>query len=160
MRGFFRIRFGAQGLWLGVWPRLRARQPSIGEKAKRPCGRILIMDDEPMLRKLSAEFLSKLGYDVTTAASGEEAVELYRMAGAKNQPFDAVIMDLRVPGGMGGKEAIEKLKALDPHIKAIISSASSEDPVLTNYKRYGFSAAVNKPFNLHDLQQALQSVHN
>lgn len=124
--------------------------------AARRDGRILVMDDEEMLRDLSAKILRRFGYEVATAADGHEAIELYKKAKRK-KPFDAVIMDLSVPNGLGGKETIGRLRELDPNVKAILSSGSPKShPVLVNYKNYGFSATIDKPFEFRELKDILK----
>lgn len=129
------------------------------EKLTENCdGNILVMDDEAALRDISVEFLSKLGYQVTTAGDGDEAIKKYRKAKQEKHPFDAVIIDLNVPGGMGGRETISKLRKLNPKIKAIVSSGEVDNPVMANYKDFGFSASIAKPFHLNDLNQALDQL--
>lgn len=121
-------------------------------------GSILVMDDEDIIRKLATQMLEKMGFGVTVARSGEEALRLYHQAFTAGQAFDAVILDLTVPGGMGGKETIGKLLELDPNVKAIVSSGYSNDPVLSNYTRYGFRQAVGKPYRIQELSDALHAV--
>ncbi|MDJ0884861.1 MAG: PAS domain S-box protein, partial [Desulfobacterales bacterium] len=121
-------------------------------------GRILVMDDEEFIRTLAQDMLSTLGYKVKTARDGEDAVASYIEARDAGQPFDAVILDLTVPGGMGGKETIAQLRERDPAVKAIVSSGYSNDPVIANYARYGFQAAVKKPYRLQEISKALHSL--
>ena len=121
-------------------------------------GRILVMDDEEALRKVLKIMLTKLGYEVEIAKEGSEAIKLYKKAKESGNPYNAVILDLTVPGGMGGKEAIQKLLEVDPLVKAIVSSGYSDDPVLSNYERYGFKGIVAKPFEAVILSKALHEV--
>jgi PAS domain S-box-containing protein len=121
-------------------------------------GKVLLMDDEKSIRDVAGEILKELGYRVEFARGGAEAIELYKKALALNDPYAAVIMDLTVPGGMGGKEAIEKLLAIDPHIKAIVSSGYSNDPILSDFSRYGFSGVITKPYSLGSFSKSLQKV--
>jgi signal transduction histidine kinase/CheY-like chemotaxis protein len=121
-------------------------------------GKILVMDDEDFIREIANQMLSKMGYEVSVAKDGNEAIEIYRQAQQSKEPFDAVIMDLTVPGGMGGKEAIQKLKELDPNIKALVSSGYSNDPIMSNFKDYGFEGVVKKPYRIQDMSDALRSV--
>jgi PAS domain S-box-containing protein len=118
-------------------------------------GRILVMDDEEMIRKLAGELLSFLGYEVDFAINGSEAVERYRKALNSNKPFDAVILDLTVKGGMGGKETIQKLLKIDPQVIGILSSGYCNDPEITDYGRYGFSGVVTKPYTMGELGEKL-----
>lgn len=118
-------------------------------------GNILVMDDEEMVRDIAGEILMHIGYSVAFAENGEDAVALYRRALEQNKPFDAVIMDLTIPGGMGGKETMEKLLELDPKVLALVSSGYSNDPILADYKRYGFKGVVLKPYVIQDLGKAL-----
>lgn len=116
---------------------------------------ILIMDDEEMIRSLSSELLSLLGYQVYTCKNGEEAIDIYKTAQELGRPFNAVIMDLTIPGGMGGKEAAQNILAIDPEARLIVSSGYSNDPVLAEYSKYGFIAAVSKPYTVDKLIKTL-----
>ena len=121
-----------------------------------PCrGKILVMDDEEAIRKLCRDVLNHFGYEAALASNGAEAVELYGQAKQAGEPFAAVILDLIVPGGMGGKEAINKLREIDPDIKAIVSSGYSDDPVTADFRKHGFSGFVAKPYDINDLVQVL-----
>jgi PAS domain S-box-containing protein len=121
-------------------------------------GRILVMDDEPAVRTLAVNMLNYLGHDVVVAESGHAAIEHYRRALKRGQPFDAVMLDLVVPGGMGGRETIDELTEIDPAVNAIIVSGYAQDPTLTEYRDYGFKAVIAKPFTLQELSTALNSV--
>ena len=121
-------------------------------------GRVLFMDDEEVVRNTAYGILKKLGYDVELAKDGAEAVEKYRAAQEVSRPFNAVIMDLTVPGNMGGREAIGRLRAIDPGVKAILSSGYSNDPVMTNFREYGFCDMVVKPYQISDLGKTLRKV--
>jgi len=118
-------------------------------------GRVLVMDDEEMLRTLTSRLLAHLGYQVTTCACGEEAIALYAAARERGAPFAAVIMDLTVPGGMGGKEAARHILACDPEAKLIVSSGYSNDQALSDYRSYGFCGAVLKPYQVSELAETL-----
>ena len=120
--------------------------------------RVLIMDDEEMVREVLGEMLKILGYEVEFALDGKEAIAKFLEAKQKGCPFALVIMDLTVPGGMGGKEAIGELRKIDPKIKAIVSSGYSKDDVLLQYKDYGFDAALVKPYRLEELKQVIEQV--
>jgi two-component system cell cycle sensor histidine kinase/response regulator CckA len=118
-------------------------------------GRILIMDDEDFIREIATEILQFAGYYVKSCADGREAVELFRDAWDRNSPFDAVILDLTVPGGMGGKETAARMLEIDPDALLIVSSGYSNDPVVANFERYGFSGVVSKPFDVVVLTREL-----
>ncbi len=119
---------------------------------------ILIMDDDPNVLQLLTESLRYLGHETETATDGKEALAKYRQALENGRPFDAVIMDLTIPGGMGGKEALTRLLELDPRAKVIVSSGYSKDDTITNYKRYGFCASLPKPYKLEILNSVLLNV--
>lgn len=121
-------------------------------------GTILVMDDEEMIREITGEILQNLGYTAEFAKNGREALELYRQAQERGSPFDAVILDLTVPGGMGGKETMRELLAIDPDARAIVSSGYSNDPVMAEFKRYGFRGFIVKPYHLTELSQVLQNI--
>jgi CheY-like chemotaxis protein len=119
-------------------------------------GKVLVMDDAKAVRDVTGAMLSYIGYDVEFARDGREAIALYREAKQSEEPFDAVILDLTVQGGMGGKEAIQLLLAVDPHIRAIISSGYSGDPIMSDYQEYGFKTAILKPYKMEELEEILE----
>ncbi|MBM3303400.1 MAG: response regulator, partial [Deltaproteobacteria bacterium] len=121
-------------------------------------GRILVMDDEEVLRNLIRDALTALGYEVQSAAEGNEALAYYSRAMTNGRPFDVVLMDLTIPGGMGGKEAIRRLQEIDPKVKAIASSGYSNDPIMAEFARYGFSAVLAKPYKIEELCGILRMV--
>lgn len=121
-------------------------------------GKILVMDDETMIRELAGEILRHLGYRVEFARDGAEAVARYAAALKSADPFDAVILDLTVRGGIGGKEAIKQLAVIDPNVKGIVSSGYSEDQEMTGFEEYGFCGAVAKPYTLEELGSKLGRV--
>lgn len=121
-------------------------------------GRILLMDDEELIRTVTGEMLMKLGYEVELAEDGAKAVDVYRKAKESGKPFDAVIMDLTIPGGMGGKDAIKKLLEIDPAIKAIVSSGYSDDPIMADYKKYGFKGCIAKPYKMAEVSRIVNEV--
>ncbi len=117
--------------------------------------RVLVMDDEEMIRDLAQQMLTRIGCEVEVAWDGVEAIDLYKEAVASGKPFDLTILDLTNSGGMGGIDTIERLLKIDPHVKAIISSGYSNDPVMGNFKQYGFCGALPKPFTLKQLEKVL-----
>jgi two-component system cell cycle sensor histidine kinase/response regulator CckA len=121
-------------------------------------GKILVMDDENIIREMLHKMLNLAGYEVELTSDGAEAIEQYSRARESGHPFDAVIMDLTIPGGMGGKEAIKELVKIDPNVKAIVSSGYATDPVMSDYKKYGFSAVVTKPYSVADIEKTLYSL--
>ncbi len=121
-------------------------------------GRILLMDDEKMILEVGQAVLVRLGYDVECAADGEDALVKYGEARRSGRPFDAVIMDLTIPGGMGGKDAVRKLLELDPAAKVIVSSGYSTDPVMADFRSYGFSGVVTKPYRIQALSKTVHDV--
>jgi PAS domain S-box-containing protein len=121
-------------------------------------GRILVMDDEAMIRDLLQEILSGFGYHVVCVGDGSEAVAAYQRAQEVGQPFAAVILDHTIPGGMGGLDALACLRALDPHIIALLSSGYANDPVMATFAQHGFSGVVSKPYTVQKLQEVLQRV--
>jgi two-component system cell cycle sensor histidine kinase/response regulator CckA len=119
-------------------------------------GRILVMDDEEIIRDVLNNMLEYLGYEVELSSDGLEALDKYRKAIQGGKRFDAIIMDLTIPGGKGGKEAIIELRKIDPGVKAIVSSGYSNDPVMSNYSEYGFTGAVKKPFKIEELGEVVK----
>ncbi len=120
--------------------------------------KILVLDDEEVIRETIRKMLEHLGCGVEIAREGKEALELFRKARQRGEPFDAVILDLTIRGGMGGKEAIRELLAIDPDIKAIVSSGYSNDPIIAEYGKYGFKGAIIKPFKINELGKILYKV--
>ncbi|MTI81866.1 MAG: PAS domain S-box protein [Firmicutes bacterium] len=123
-------------------------------------GRVLIMDDELLVRKVAGRIIKYLGYYVDYAQDGEEAITKYEKAISSGNTFDVVIMDLTIPGGMGGIETIKHLINIDPNVKAVVSSGYSTDPVMAEYKKYGFSAVVSKPYSIEELSKTMKEVIN
>lgn len=118
-------------------------------------GRILLMDDEAIVTDVATAMITVLGHEVECAAGGEQAIELFRQRKASGNPFDLVILDLTVKGGMGGEEAISILRQVDPGIVAVVSSGYADSPVVSNYRAYGFAAYLNKPYKIGDLKDCL-----
>ena len=121
-------------------------------------GRILVLDDEESIRVLLDKILSRIGYEVSFARDGSEAVAAYVRAKESGRSFSAVICDLTIRGGMGGREAIKELIAIDPQVKAIVSSGYSDDPAMAEYQKYGFSGVIAKPYKINELSHVLLEV--
>jgi two-component system, cell cycle sensor histidine kinase and response regulator CckA len=143
-------------------PAVKTETPTAEQKTAGPAkgqGRVLLMDDEEMVRKVLSGMLSLLGYQVDFACNGSQALEKFIQAKESGRPFDLVILDLTVPGAMGGKDAIQELLKVDPKVKAIVSSGYSEDPVMADFQKYGFSGVIAKPFRVSELGRILHEVN-
>ncbi|GAB4366490.1 MAG: hypothetical protein Kow0042_06430 [Calditrichia bacterium] len=142
--------------------------PATGQKPKAPTksreaftksvGRILFMDDEEMVQETTASLLQELGYQVELASDGEEALQKYQEFMDRGTPFDIVILDLTVPGGMGGELAIQKLREIDPRVTAVVTSGYSNDAIMSHYEDYGFKGCLKKPFNVEDMNRVLRQL--
>jgi CheY-like chemotaxis protein len=137
---------------------LPAAAPEEQTKLFKGEGRILVMDDEEYVRDIATQLLQYLGYSVQTAQEGKEALDLYKRGRESGERYAAVIMDLTVPGGMGGKETIREFKKFDPDVKAIVSSGYANDPIMANFREYGFDGMVPKPYKLEELAETLHQV--
>jgi PAS domain S-box-containing protein len=123
-------------------------------------GRVLVMDDEELIRELAQTALEFLGYQVDTVADGEACIAAYTRARDEGRPYAVLIMDLTIPGGMGGKEAIQRLRELDPDVCAIVSSGYSHGPEMANHKQHGFRGMVGKPYKIEELAKEITAVLN
>ncbi len=121
-------------------------------------GKILIMDDEEFIREFVSSALKIMGYESEAVANGQDAIDLYVEAMDYETPFDAVIMDLTIPGGMGGKEVIQQLLEVDSEVKAIVASGYANDPIMANCRQYGFSGVITKPFDICELSIVLNEI--
>jgi len=121
-------------------------------------GRILVMDDSDIIIEVVEVMLRRLGYEPVCTRDGASAVEIYRRSIQEHRHFDAVIMDLTIPGGVGGKEAIKEVLALNPGARVIVSSGYADDPIMSNFREHGFCGVIAKPFELYDLGAVLQRV--
>jgi CheY-like chemotaxis protein/TusA-related sulfurtransferase len=130
----------------------------IDKKILPGTGRILIMDDEEIIREVIVESLTSIGYQVDVTKDGEETIQYYQEAVKKENPYDAVILDLTIPGGKGGKETIKEIHKINPVAKVIVSSGYSKDPIMADYKKYGFAGVVPKPFNISELSNVLHEI--
>jgi len=119
---------------------------------------VLLMDDEEMLRRVGSRMLEVCGCTVETASDGKEALNKYRTAGEKGEPFDMVILDLTIPGGMGGQSTVKKIKEIDPKARVIVASGYSSDRILAEYREYGFDGRLAKPFRIEELKREITRV--
>jgi len=152
---------GRGSVFTVLLPALEPGQPASGpggRPAPAAARRVLVMDDEKMLRELVKEMLEHLGYQAELAADGGEALACYEESLKAGAPFDAVILDLTVPGGLGGREVIGRLREMDPGVRAIVSSGYSGDPVLARHEAHGFRGMIQKPCSLANLRAALEKV--
>ncbi|HEY4300681.1 MAG TPA: PAS domain S-box protein [Candidatus Didemnitutus sp.] len=145
-------------IWL---PAVRERKPPSASplrvKDKPLHGRVLFMDDEQIIRQMAMLMMARFGLEVECAADGAEAVSIYQKAQGAGTPFDLVIMDLTVPGGMGGLEAVRRLREIDPNVRAIVSSGYSSDPILANPREHGFCGVLAKPYQLDDFTRVIRA---
>ncbi len=132
-----------------------ASEPEVSKPA-----RIMVMDDDKMLRDVATSLLEHLGHEVLLAVDGDEAVTQYKELQNTNKAIDLIIMDLTIPGGMGGQEAVQEILKINANAKVIVSSGYSTDPVMANYGEFGFVASISKPFNLDELSNTLKNVLN
>jgi len=121
-------------------------------------GKILVMDDDKLVRSIAEELIKTLGHEVDLAEHGEAAIEKYQTAMKSDKPFDIVILDLTVRRGMGGRDTIKRLRVVDPSVRAIVSSGYSDDAVMADYKKYGFKARLTKPYKLTGLRDTLNTL--
>ncbi len=129
----------------------------LGPDVLQGTGRVLVVDDESMLRDVACAMLEHLGFEAEAVADGAAAVDLFGRAITAGRPFDAVVMDLTIPGGMGGREAVQWLRSIDPDVRCIVSSGYSDDPVMADHRRWGFRGMVRKPYRVEDLARALHA---
>ncbi len=121
-------------------------------------GKILLMDDEESVRAIAGRTLKEMGYSVDCAAGGKETVDMFRLAMERGERYVAVILDLTVPGGMGGVATLAGLRAIDPKVKAFVCSGYQDDPAILDYAAHGFSGVIAKPFRYEEMVAALKQV--
>ncbi|MBA4371789.1 MAG: hypothetical protein C0402_02880 [Thermodesulfovibrio sp.] len=121
-------------------------------------GNILVMDDEEIIRDVAGEMLKEMGYDVEVACDGMQAIEAFTLARKSGMPFGVVILDITVPGGLGGQQTLERLIEIDPHVRAIVSSGYSHDPIMSDYRKYGFKGVAAKPYRIKELGDTIAAV--
>lgn len=150
----FHIYLPAKGPLLETQKKRETVQ-KIAQGPRRPY-RILILDDEDMLREFLVEALQDMGYEVEEAKDGQTALQIFERAKSTGKKFDAMLLDLTVFGGLGGKDIIGKIRQIDKDIPAIVSSGYHDDPVIVNPQLYGFSDSITKPYRLEDLEATLK----
>ncbi|MCF7886301.1 MAG: response regulator [Candidatus Marinimicrobia bacterium] len=121
-------------------------------------GRILVMDDDKMVRDMAREIIDYLGYETDFAANGSEAINKYKLAKNSDTPYDVAILDLTVRGGMGARKTVKKLLEFDNNVNAIVTTGYANDPIITEYEKYGFKAAFSKPYKIKKLSQILSEL--
>ena len=138
----------------------KVKSPSKGLSSRlhRGKGRILVMDDDAGVREVAGKILKHLGYEAVFAVDGTEAIDKYQSARGAGRPFDLVIMDLTIPGGMGGKEAFQALREIEPNTRAIVSSGYADDPIMTHYRKYGFRGVIKKPYKVDSFSDVIHKV--
>ncbi|MBU8909872.1 MAG: response regulator, partial [Desulfobacterales bacterium] len=151
-------------------PAFTVKEPDLQKPEKKPApqehvkqsatskGKILLMDDEKMIRSFMDQMLSRSGYDVETCVEGKKAVEIYKKAMESKEPFDVVILDLSNKFGMGGKETMKRLLEIDHNARGIVITGYSDDPAVTNFTAYGFSGFVTKPATKNELNRVINEV--
>lgn len=142
-------------------PAMSAPVKSTSEDASEPIrgeGRILVLDDEMAIRRLVGGLLARLGYEWECVADGHEAIDAYGRARGEGRAFDAVIMDLTIPGGMGGQEAAARILELDPEARTVVCSGYSDDPIMAEFRNHGFLGVVAKPYDIGELSRVLAQV--
>ncbi len=135
------------------------RKPATGSGSTRKHElRILLMDDEAIVRRVAVAMIDHMGHTITTAGDGDEAIEKYKSAMREGEPYDIVIMDLTVRGGKGGEKSVGKVLQLDPSARVIVASGYASDPVLANFRDYGFVAKLAKPYTMNELKDVIDQV--
>jgi CheY-like chemotaxis protein len=143
-------------LWLPAAAQAVAPKTAVTAAGAPLRARVLFMDDEEPIREMARMFMKHLNLECDLAVDGAEAVTKFRAARAAGRPYDVVLMDLTVPGGMGGRETLEVLRQIDPAVRAIVSSGYSHDPVMASYRAHHFQGILPKPYDLDQLRQVLE----
>jgi CheY-like chemotaxis protein len=148
----------------GALPTIPAPSPALGATGALPVPgrktRILLMDDEQMILDIVSRMLGHLGYEVTTCTDGSQAIAAFAKSKSHSEPFDVVMMDLVIPNGVGGQDAVHTIKKIDPAARVIASSGHLEHPVMLDHTKFGFNAVLEKPYKLEKLQQVIEAVIN
>lgn len=130
----------------------KSREKEMRELKKK----VLVLDDEKIIGEIASFMLNQIGCEVEVVRDGEAAVSAYMRTKAAGRPFDLVILDINIRGGMGGEEAFRKLLGMDPDVRAIVSSGQLQHPIMTDYKKYGFRGSLQKPYSIHELREELK----
>jgi|UniRef100_A0A7C3WME6 PAS domain S-box-containing protein len=133
-------------------------KPELTAEVRKGRGKILVMDDEEQIRTTMRLILEYLGYEAELVEDGGKALARYSAAKDAGQPFDAVIVDLTVPGSMGGRELIQRLRQVDPEVKALVFSGYADDPIMSHFEEFGFRGFIRKPYSIQDVSEALHKV--
>ena len=120
--------------------------------------RVLIMDDEEMILDILSRMFDHLGYEITTCLDGAQAIAAFAKSKSHAETFDVVMMDLVIPNGVGGQDAVHTIKKIDPNAKVIASSGHLDHPVMMDHNKFGFNAVLEKPYKLEKLQQVIEAV--
>jgi CheY-like chemotaxis protein len=136
-------------------PKQKQNKPSNAPPGRR---KILVMDGDDIVREVCGEICQRLGHAVELAEDGSQAIELYRKAWETGHPFDGMIIDLTIPGGIGGKDTIKILRNINPDVKMIVASGYTHDPVMAGINKNGFSSVITKPYKLEELREALMDI--
>jgi len=145
-------------VYLPALPEGRSRRNAQRDASYRGKEKVLLIDDDDTLRRSIGKALDRLGYKVEHAKDGKEGIRIYEEARASGRPIHAVVMDLTIPGGMGGKDAAREILQIDPDAKLIVSSGYSTDPVMSDFRAHGFLAVISKPYRIEDLGETLRRV--
>ncbi len=119
---------------------------------------VMVMDDDSMVREMVKQMLSHSGHEIILVENGHEAIELYNEYFESNRSIDIIIMDLTIPGGMGGKDTVPEILKINPNAKVVVASGYSNDPVMAHYQDYGFTASIAKPFQLAELSKLVNAI--
>ncbi len=134
------------------------KQPGVAQVPLTQAAKILVMDDKEMIRNMLNEMLEALGFAAETVVEGQQAIDMYRQAMETGKPFAIVILDLTIPDGMGGQEAVKGILQIDPEAKIIVSSGYADDPIIANYTDHGFKGVASKPYSLKKLSGVLAQI--
>ncbi|GJL62546.1 MAG: hypothetical protein NPIRA04_12000 [Nitrospirales bacterium] len=154
-----KLGFGTEfTLFFPAVPRAHVSSTSEAVLPMQGRGKVLVMDDDEHVRMVAGELLTHCGYQYELAKDGYEAITLYKQAVRSGERFSVVILDLTIPGSIGGKETLRRLQQIDPDVKSIVSSGYSHDPVMANYQIHGFQGVVRKPYSLVELSKVMYEV--